>query len=254
MKAYAVIPARYGSTRLPGKLILPEAKAVTGKYLLEHVYSRVKEAKSIQGVIVATDDQRIFEVVRSFGGHVKMTSKGHISGTDRVAEVARGLDSEIIVNVQGDEPDVRPEMIDAVVSTLQGDEEAVMATLANPISSQDELCNPNAVKVVMDNRGYALYFSRSPIPYSPHSQGPLEDQRFYRHLGIYSYRRDFLLRYSSLPPSRLEELERLEQLRALSNGYKIKVAVTPHQCYGVDTNEDFRRFLEKFSKKEAKKG
>lgn len=252
MKVFAVIPARYGSTRLPGKLILPEAKAVTGKYLIEHVYSRVRQASSVNGVIIAADDQRIADVVRGFGGCVKMTSPAHRSGTDRVAEVARGLDVDIIVNVQGDEPEIRPEMIDAVVSALSRDSEAVMATLANPITTQDELHNPNAVKVVMDNLGYALYFSRSPIPYSmdqvglPALQANLRGETFFRHIGIYSYRRDFLLQYPSLQPSRLEEVERLEQLRVISNGYKIKIALTPYQCQGVDTPEDFSRFLEKF--------
>lgn len=250
MKVFAVIPARYGSTRLPGKLILPEAKTITGKYLIEHVYSRVRQASSVNGVIVAADDQRIADVVKGFGGYVKMTSPAHRSGTDRVAEVARRLDTDIIVNVQGDEPEIRPEMIDAVVSALSRDSEAVMATLANPITTQDELYNPNAVKVVMDNLGYALYFSRSPIPYSmnqlPALQANLGEGTFFRHIGIYSYRRDFLLQYPSLQPSRLEEVERLEQLRVISNGYKIKVALTPYQCQGVDTPEDFSRFLEKF--------
>lgn len=249
MKAYAVIPARYGSTRLPGKLILPEAKAVTGKYIIEHVYFRVKEANTIDGVIVATDDQRIYDVVRGFGGCAEMTSPEHNSGTERVAEVARDLDADIIVNVQGDEPEVRPEMVDTAVSTLSDDPKSMMATLANPISSLSELNDPNAVKVVMDNDGYALYFSRSPIPYSTYSGEEFFNQEtFFKHLGIYAYRRDFVINYSTLPASKLERTEKLEQLRAISNGYKIRVAVTPDRCHGIDTIEDYRGFLERHRK------
>lgn len=256
MKAFVVIPARYGSSRLPGKLILPEAKTLTGKFLIEHVYFRVREAKGVQGVLIATDDRRIFDVVKGFGGEVVMTSPEHKSGTDRVAEVAKKMDADIIVNVQGDEPEVHPEMVDTVVEALQKDKEAVMATLANVIDSREEYQDPHAVKVVMDNKGHALYFSRSPIPYAAswEKEESSKVQRFkgskegayYKHLGIYSYRRDFLLRYSQLPRSPLEEAEKLEQLRVLSNGYKIKVVVTPHRCCGVDTPEDFRRFLDKY--------
>lgn len=249
MKAYAVIPARYGSTRLPGKCILPEAKAVTGKYIIEHVYSRTKEAKRIEGVAVATDDQRIYDVVKSFGGCAKMTSPSHNSGTERVAEVVKDLDSDIdiIVNVQGDEPEVRPDMVDTVVAALINDPKAVMSTLANPIISRNELNNPHAVKVVMDNNGYALYFSRSPIPYSSNSEADVSGRGiFFKHLGIYAYRRDFLMKYVSLPPTELEKAESLEQLRVISNGYKIRVSVTPHRCHGIDTPEDFRAFLDRY--------
>ncbi|MFQ5956666.1 MAG: 3-deoxy-manno-octulosonate cytidylyltransferase [Candidatus Brocadiales bacterium] len=247
MKAYAVIPARYGSTRLPGKLILPEAKAVTGMHIIEHVYCRVKDAETIEDVVVATDDQRIYDVVKGFGGCVKMTSAEHNSGTERVAEVAKELAADIIVNVQGDEPEIRPEMVDTVVSTLSEDHKAAMATLANPILSTNELNDPNAVKVVIDNNGYAIYFSRSPIPHSEHSgDETLGQETFFKHLGIYAYRRDFLINYASLTPSKLEKVERLEQLRAISNGYKIRVSVTPHSCHGIDTPEDFKRFLAKY--------
>ncbi|OHC03157.1 MAG: 3-deoxy-manno-octulosonate cytidylyltransferase [Planctomycetes bacterium RIFCSPLOWO2_12_FULL_50_35] len=249
MKAYAVIPARYGSTRLPGKCILPEAKAVTGKYIIEHVYSRTKEAKRIEGVVVATDDQRIYDVVKGFGGCAKMTSPSHNSGTERVAEVVKDLDSDIdiIVNVQGDEPEVRPDMVDTVVAALINDPKTVMSTLANPIISRNELNNPHAVKVVMDNNGYALYFSRSPIPYSSNFEADVSGRGiFFKHLGIYAYRRDFLMKYVSLPPTELEKAESLEQLRVISNGYKIRVSVTPHRCHGIDTPEDFRAFLDRY--------
>jgi 3-deoxy-manno-octulosonate cytidylyltransferase (CMP-KDO synthetase) len=252
MKAVVIIPARYDSTRLPGKLVHPEAKRDTGKHIIEHVYERVKKTPLIENVIVATDDKRIFDVVKGFGGNVEMTSPNHKSGTDRIAEVAAHRDEDVVVNVQGDEPEIRPEMIEALVSALSADDEAVMATLANELKTVDELLDPNVVKVVLDNDGYALYFSRSPIPYvrehgqtslsmPPHLRFP-----FLRHLGIYAYRRDFLLRYSKLPPSPLEETERLEQLRALSNGYRIKVSITPFECRGIDTEEDLKRFIDKF--------
>ncbi len=265
MKAVVIIPARYGSTRLPGKLIHPEAKRLTGKYIIEHVYERVVETQRIaslqvEKVIVATDDKRIFDVVKGFGGNVKMTSCNHKSGTDRIAEVAERLDADIVVNVQGDEPEVRPEMIEALISTLSNDEKADMATLANEIKTVDELLDPNVVKVVLDNQGYALYFSRAPIPYSECGMRNVECGKrkgflipqselripHLRHIGIYAYRRDFLLKYTKLHPSPLEETERLEQLRALSNGYKIKVSITPFECMGIDTEEDLKRFLKKW--------
>lgn len=249
MKAYAVIPARYGSTRLPGKCILPEAKTVTGRYIVEHVYFRVKKAKTIEGVLVATDDKRIYDVVTDFGGDARMTSPDHSSGTERVAEVAKELDPDIdiIVNVQGDEPEIRPDMVDTVVTVLSNDRLAVMATLASPITSRSELKDPHAVKVVMDNNGYALYFSRSPIPYGSHNATNSPDKEvFLKHLGIYAYRRDFLLNYATMPSTALEKTEELEQLRALSNGYKIKVSITPHRCHGIDTKEDFKEFLNRY--------
>ncbi len=249
MNAYAVIPARYGSTRLPGKCILPEAKTITGKYIIEHVYSRVKDAKTIKGVLVATDDKRIYDVVKGFGGRVTMTSPEHRSGTERVAEAASELDPDIdiIVNVQGDEPEVMPEMVDTIVTILSNDTWAVMTTLANPIVSRSELDDPHAVKVVLDSNGYALYFSRSPIPHGNHPEAEFADKGiFLKHLGIYAYRRNFLMNYATLPQTALEKTEDLEQLRALSNGYKIRVSVTPHRCHGIDTPEDFKRFLDTY--------
>jgi len=178
-----------------------------------------------------------------------MTSPSHNSGTERVAEVVKDLDSDIdiIVNVQGDEPEVRPDMVDTVVAALINDPKTVMSTLANPIISRNELNNPHAVKVVMDNNGYALYFSRSPIPYSSNFEADVSDRGiFFKHLGIYAYRRDFLMKYVSLPPTELEKAESLEQLRVISNGYKIRVSVTPHRCHGIDTPEDFRAFLDRY--------
>jgi len=251
MEAVVIIPARYASTRLPGKAILPEAKERTGKYLIQHVYDRAKQAQRISRVLVATDHPKIREVVLEFGGEAVMTSPEHKSGTDRVAEAAAGIDADIIVNVQGDEPEIHPEVIDSLVAMLEEDPSAQMATLATPITDLRDLADPNCVKVVVDAKGYAIYFSRYPIPYVRESAEQLhvEDFPYLAHIGIYGYRRDFLMSYCKLPPSRLEQAEKLEQLRAIENGWKIKVAVTPHRSMGVDTEEDFKRFLEKFGRK-----
>ncbi len=263
-KTVAIIPARYASTRLPGKLVRSEAKEHTGKYLIEHVYSKVMEAKSVHEVIVATDDQRIAEIVKDFGGCVKMTSVNHTSGTDRAAEIASNLDVDFVVNIQGDEPDIRGSMIDDLIDAMYAEKDAAVCTFANKIRIVEEFNDPNTVKVVVDNNGYAMYFSRATIPFvregNIHSNFSMEEETldeidsrgntsfpFLKHLGIYMYRKDFLLKFSNLPVPREEELEKLEQLRVLSNGYKIKVVVTPHTCDGVDTPEDFARFLEKYS-------
>ena len=248
MKAVVIIPARYASTRLPCKLILPEVKSVTGRYIIEHVYQNVKQASRIDRVIVATDNQLIYDIVRGFGGDVEMTSVSHTSGTDRIAEVVGRLDADIIVNVQGDEPEMHASVVDQVIDTLVGDNVAVMATLAHVITDTAELSNPHVVKVVLDNRGYALYFSRSQIPCVRDSKDPINEPgiTFLRHLGIYAYKRDFLLQYSKLPASSLEQAEKLEQLRALSNGYKIKVAITGYTSRGIDTRDDLMAFLERY--------
>ena len=262
-KTVAIIPARYASTRLPGKLIKREAREHTGKYLIEHVYRKVMEAKNVHEVIIATDDERIAEVVKNFGGCVKMTSMNHTSGTDRVAEIASNLDVDFVVNIQGDEPDIKGSMIDDLIDAMYAEKEAAVCTFANKIRTAEEFIDPNAVKVVIDKNSYAMYFSRAPIPFirdeSIHSNISMAKEildeintenntsfHFLKHLGIYIYRKNFLLSFSSLPVPRVEELEKLEQLRVLSNGYKIKVVVTPGTCEGVDTPEDFERFLEKY--------
>ena len=246
-RAVVIIPARYASTRLPGKPVLEVAREVTGKYIIQHVYERAARAASVERVIVATDDARIAGVVRGFGGEARMTSSEHRSGTDRIAEVAAGLDAPIIVNVQSDEPEIRPEQVEQVIQLLAQDADAVMGTLARPIESSDEWRDPHVVKVVLDAHGCALYFSRSPIPYLRDYAGPLAGApaQPLGHLGIYSYRRDFLLRYASLPPSPLEEAEKLEQLRALGAGHRIKVAVTPYASIGIDTPADLEAWLNK---------
>lgn len=262
-KTVAIIPARYESTRLPGKLIKSEAREHTGKYLIEHVYSKVMEAKNVHEVIIATDDERIAEVVKNFGGCVKMTSMNHTSGTDRVAEIASSLDVDFVVNIQGDEPDIKGSMIDDLIDAMYAEKEAVVCTFANQIRTVDEFIDPNAVKVVIDKDSYAMYFSRASIPFirdgNIHSNFSMVEKTldevntgmntsflFLKHLGIYMYRKDFLLTFSSLPVPKVEELEKLEQLRVLSNGYKIKVVVTSCTCEGVDTPDDFERFLKRY--------
>ncbi len=262
-KTVAIIPARYASTRLPGKLIKNEAKEQTGKYLIEHVYRKAKEAKKVYEVIIATDDEQIAKVVKEFGGCVKMTSTDHTSGTDRIAEAASNLDADFVVNIQGDEPDIKGSMIDDLIDTMYSEKIAAVCTFANKIRSVEEFVDTNAVKVVIDKDSYAMYFSRAPIPcVRDQESNPIfsivDDTSnkidtgkgtpflFLKHLGIYIYRKDFLLTFSSLPVPDLEKLEKLEQLRVLSNGYKIKVVPTSYTCEGVDTPEDFERFLDKY--------
>jgi 3-deoxy-manno-octulosonate cytidylyltransferase (CMP-KDO synthetase) len=236
MNAIGIIPARYASTRFPGKCLI----SIADKPLVQWVVERAKRAKSLSEVIVATDDERIAKAVT--GARVVMTSPNHPSGTDRLAEVAAKIECDVVVNIQGDEPLIAVEMIDRMVEVLgsgfkvQGS--PVMVTWAQLISNATDIENPNIVKVVFDKHGDALYFSRWPIPYVREKSDRAE---FYRHFGIYAYRRDFLLRYVKLPQTPLEKAEKLEQLRALENGFKIRVLLTDHESIGVDTPEDVAR-------------
>lgn len=241
MKTAVVIPARYASTRLPAKALLRQ----TGKYLVQHVYEQARRSKRVDEVIVATDDPRILAAVEGFGGRVVLTRRDHPSGSDRVAEVAARLDADIIINVQGDEPLIDPQAIDRLPALLEKDPTAAMATLATPLREMEQWLNPNCVKVVTDGSGQALYFSRSPIPYVRDGQPDFrkEPPMFLQHLGIYAYRREFLLRLAKLPPTRLEQLEKLEQLRVLSAGQRIQVGIVPRPSIGVDTMEDYERFV-----------
>lgn len=239
MKIICVIPARYDSTRLPGK---PLAN-IAGKPMIQHVYERAKLARRPDEVLVATDHQLVYNAVTAFGGQAMMTSPNHPTGTDRLAEVAACLAADVIINVQGDEPLIAPAIIDELAEAFYQDKELVMATLATPLS-ENEKQTPGAVKVVTDLAGYALYFSRSLIPY-PRSPAELTH---YKHIGIYAYRRDFLLKYAALAPSPLEKAESLEQLRALEHGYRIKVLKTTFQSVGVDTPEDLERVNAIFAK------
>jgi 3-deoxy-manno-octulosonate cytidylyltransferase (CMP-KDO synthetase) len=238
-----VIPARYASTRLPGKPLL----SVGGKYLIQYVWEQAKKSALASQVLVATDDERIYSAAKSFGADVEMTGE-HNSGTDRIAQLAREgkVAASIIVNVQGDEPEIDPANIDAAAGLLVEDEGADIATLVTPVSSLAEYRNPNAVKAVLDGRGRALYFSRAQVPYVRDGAGEGTDWAslgIYRHLGLYAYRREALLAMSAAPQSRLERLERLEQLRALEMGLVIKAAVTAAAPAGIDTEADFREFV-----------
>jgi 3-deoxy-manno-octulosonate cytidylyltransferase (CMP-KDO synthetase) len=241
MRTAIVIPARYASTRLPGKPLLRS----TGKYLVQHVYEQACRAKRANTVIVGTDDPRVAAAVESFGGRVAMTRRDHPSGTDRVAEVAASLDADVVINVQGDEPLIEPGILDHLVDLLDRDHDAQVATLATPISSDEVYRDPNCVKLVRDSRGRALYFSRSAVPYVRDAQPDYgaRPAQFLLHLGLYAYRRPFLLKMAALPPSPLESLEKLEQLRVLSFGQPIQVGVVPHSGRGVDTFDDYQRFV-----------
>ncbi len=241
MRTLCVIPARYASTRLPGKPLAD----ICGRPMISRVYDRVKKAERLDDVVVATDDERIVEAVEKHGGKAIMTRKDHPTGTDRLAEVAtRYADAELIINVQGDEPLIAPSVIDGLVGAFDDDKELSMATVMTEITDEDEAKNPNNVKVVTDKNGYALYFSRSLLPY-PRIAGKA---KVHKHIGIYAYRRDFLLKYAKLAPTPLEEAESLEQLRALENGYKIKVIETKEKFVGVDTAEDLAKVNEIYSK------
>jgi 3-deoxy-manno-octulosonate cytidylyltransferase (CMP-KDO synthetase) len=235
MPVAVIIPARYDSTRFPGKPLCP----LKGKPLIQHVYENSKRSRLAQDVIVATDSETIFERVLAFGGSAVMTDKNHPSGTDRIAEVAASLDYDIIVNVQGDEPLIRPEMIDDVITALD-DTRASIGTLMKKIEDPVEISDNNVVKVVFDKEKFALYFSRAAIPFrAPHSE--IRTPEYYKHIGIYSYRRDVLLSLAGMEQTELEKIEKLEQLRALENGLKIKVIETFLETFGVDTPEDLER-------------
>ncbi|MBU0701184.1 3-deoxy-manno-octulosonate cytidylyltransferase [bacterium] len=282
--AIGIIPVRFGSTRFPGKPLID----LCGKPMIQWVYEQTQKSKSLEQVIVATDDERIYEAVAGFGGYALMTSKDHTCGTSRVAEVAEGLSAEIIINIQGDEPLIEPDMINQLVQGMQSDPVVYMATLKKRITNKNDVNNPHVVKVVTDRNGFALYFSRAGIPYAREgrrqeaggriqntdnagqitvaaglvpatgrtNKQEAEDRsqsvgadlcvcpdnipspHWYKHVGLYGYRREFLLKINNLPYSSLEAMESLEQLRILENGYKIKVVETEYDTIGVDTHDD----------------
>jgi len=234
----AIIPARYESTRLPGKPLA----LIDGKPMIQHVYERARRVALVDRVLVATDDARIAGAVRGFGGEVVMTRADHPSGTDRIAEVAADLDADVLVNVQGDLPFLQAQMVDATVALMRADSALPMATLKAAIRDEAEMNNPNIVKVVTDRDGFALYFSRSPLPYwrGP-ADGVADGVLGYRHIGLYAYRREFLLTFARLAPTPLERAESLEQLRALEWGFRIQVAETLTAGVEVDTPQDLER-------------
>jgi 3-deoxy-manno-octulosonate cytidylyltransferase (CMP-KDO synthetase) len=225
-RAAAVIPVRYQSSRFPGKPLA----LILGKPMIQRVYEGVRQARLLDRIIVATDDQRILEASRAFGAEVVLTSKDHNSGTERVAEAAQIIDNSIIINVQGDEPLVVGGLVDALVEALQ-DDRVKMASLMVKVFELDQMANPNICKVVTDREDFALYFSRAPVPHQA-------ADFFFQHIGIYGYRRDFLLEFAATSPSRLERLEKLEQLRALENGCRIKMVEAPERILSVDTPGD----------------
>jgi len=245
-RSFIVIPARLASTRLPRKLLLSE----TGKPLLQHTYESAAESSKAAGLIVAADHEEIAAAVRGFGGRVVMTNPDCASGTDRVAEVARSMsDVEILVNVQGDEPDISAAAIDLAIELLERDDAAVMSTLATPIRQRAKLDDPACVKVVFDGNQRALYFSRAPIPFARNwddASLSSEPATYYQHIGLYAYRRDFLLRIAELPRAAIEKIENLEQLRVLAAGYSIVVGVIDEPTVGIDTPEDYRAFVERW--------
>jgi len=241
-KILGVIPARYTSSRYPGK---PLAR-IGSKSMLEHVFERTSQARYLTSIIVATDDERIASAARAFGAMVRMTRADHLSGTDRVAEVASADTAELIVNIQGDEPLIDPAAIDAAILPLLHEDDIAMGTLKKRIENPRELGDPNVVKVVTDRAGNAIYFSRATIPYGGAGGFASQPTVHYKHIGLYVYRRDFLMEYSGLPVGPLEQAERLEQLRALENGYSIRVVETDYESLGVDTPEDLERVSKLF--------
>jgi 3-deoxy-manno-octulosonate cytidylyltransferase (CMP-KDO synthetase) len=252
MKVTAIIPARFASARFPGKVLAD----ILGKPMVQLVYERTAKAALVSEVIVATDDERVASAVHAFGGRVEMTDKGHETGTDRLAQVVERLGSEIIVNVQGDEPLIEPAMIDEAIKPLIEDPEILMGTLKTRIKNLHDFLSPNVVKVVTDWQGFALYFSRSPLPNFRDKWDDLKDEKFasgkllcYKHVGLYVYRRPFLLKYAQMAPTFLELAEKLEQLRVLENGYRIKVTETGYETIGVDTQADLEKVLERLKAK-----
>jgi 3-deoxy-manno-octulosonate cytidylyltransferase (CMP-KDO synthetase) len=238
MKVLAVIPARYASTRLPGKPLVPLA----GKAMIQRVWERVSQASSVSDVIIATDDERILKAAEAFGGRAQMTRPDHRSGTERVAEVAASHpDAEIVINVQGDEPLIEPAAIDTAVEAIVSDDDVNISTLAVPITHAPDIMDPNVVKTVLDFDGNALYFSRAPIPWVRDRAAAAVHARFLKHLGLYAFRRAALLEFATFPQGDLERVEQLEQLRWMENGYRIRVAETEHDSVSVDMPEDVAR-------------
>lgn len=253
MRIIAVIPARWHSTRLKEKVLAD----INGKPMIQHVWERAKKAHEIDEVIVAVDKEKVMKVVESFGGKAVFTSPEQPSGTDRLTEVANEEDADVYINIQADEPLIHPMMIDELAQVHEYEKNVQMATLIKRIHRREEIIDPNVVKAVVDRKGFALYFSRSPIPYirGDSSEMTKEGQpvsdisgRYFKHIGLYSYTKDFLFTYKNLPKSTLEEEEKLEQLRVLEHGYKIRTIETRYDTIGVDTQEDLEKVREILAK------
>ncbi len=243
MEAIGVIPARYSSTRFEGKVLAD----ILGKPMIQHVWEHAKQALILDDLIIACDEEIVADACRKFKAKVVMTSKGHTCGTDRIIEVVNPLDAKIIINIQADEPLIHPMMIDSVARALLDDKSVSMATIMKKIEDVSELKDPNVVKVVVDKNNFALYFSRAPIPHRAHSS-EIQSPAYFKHIGLYGYTKDFLFTYKNLPVSNLEKIEKLEQLRVLEEGFRIKVVETKFDTVGVDTPQDLekaRSYLEK---------
>ena len=240
MKTVGFIPARWASQRFEGKVLAD----IKGKPMLQHVWERARECAALNDLVIACDDERILSAALQFNAKAVMTSKEHPSGTDRIAEVMQSMDGDIVVNIQGDEPLMAPGVIDSLVQALADDKTCSVATVIKVLTNTAELKDPNVVKVVVDGEMNALYFSRSIIPFNRDND---KDIIYYKHLGVYAYRKEFLSAYRSLPKSNLEKSERLEQLRALEFGYKIKTVLTDQETIGVDTPEDLKKVIKLLS-------
>lgn len=238
MRAIGVIPARYRSTRFPGKVLA----LINGKTMIEHVWRQASQCLELSELLIACDHDEVYNAARAFGAQAVMTSPDHPSGSDRIAQAVGSLNYELVVNIQGDEPFIDPKVIDALVTVLKNDPTASVATAIKQIKNEEEINNPNVVKVVVDRNRYALYFSRSVIPYNRNAERP-SGLRYFKHLGLYAYRKDFLMNYKDWSKSMLEEAEQLEQLRILEAGYRIKTIETETESLAVDTPEDLDKVL-----------
>jgi 3-deoxy-manno-octulosonate cytidylyltransferase (CMP-KDO synthetase) len=236
MEVIGVIPARYSSTRFEGKVLAD----ILGKPMLQHVWERAKQALTLDDLIIACDNELVASAAKGFGAKVILTSKDHICGSDRIIEVVNPLDVKIIINIQGDEPLIHPMMIDSVARSLLDDKRITMATLMKKIEDPKDIEDPNVVKVVVDKNNFALYFSRAPIPHLAENSD-IKEPIYYKHIGLYGYTKDFLFTFKNLPVSNLEKIEKLEQLRVLEEGFRIKVIETKHDTIGVDTPADLEK-------------
>ena len=248
MKALGVIPARYGSTRFPGKPL----SQIVDKPMIQHVYERASLAEKLDKIIVATDDKRIFETVRDFNGEVVMTDSDIQTGTDRVYEASKALDFDIVLNIQGDEPLIDPDLLDSIVSEFEKDNKVYVVTPIKKVKNIDELQNPNMARVVVDKNGFAVYFSRASIPYNRDKDISewLDNDVYYRHIGVYGFKKFFLQKFVDMGTSELENIEKLEQLRILENSFKIKTVLTDYNPVCVDIPEDLKK-IEELLKKET---
>jgi 3-deoxy-manno-octulosonate cytidylyltransferase (CMP-KDO synthetase) len=244
VRVYVCIPARYGSTRFPAKVLAKD----TGKFLIQHTYERACAATLPEKVIIAADDKRIADAAKSFGAECIMTNPDCASGTDRIAEAVADIDVDIVVNLQADEPEIDPTNIDKIAKLLIDTPDCPMATLVAEFRNADQVADPNIVKVITDCNNRAVYFSRSVIPYDRGKSGTGDVKQYLRHLGIYAYRKDFLLKITKLPQTSLEKIEKLEQLRAIENGFGILVAEVAHTCDGIDTPEQYAEFVKRYKK------